>query len=61
MSDLRIPQDHIPCGDCDEFTHLVSAEAVRRLPRGYCGESCERCAMWMCRLDKLTEPKEDDR
>jgi hypothetical protein len=45
-------QGHVPC-ECGEFTHVFTQHALQRLPRGYCGEMCKRCGLWMCRLDKL--------
>ena len=49
---------HIPCGECDDFTHIVRASVVASLPDGYTGELCPTCSMWMCRLDKIGQKAE---
>ena len=43
---------HAVC-DCGEFTHIFRQLAMHRLQKGYSGEMCKRCSMWMCRLDKI--------
>lgn len=43
---------HSPC-QCGEFTHIFRAQVLKQLPRGYSGELCPRCDLWMCRLDKI--------
>jgi hypothetical protein len=48
---------YVEC-DCGEFAHVINNKAAKTLPRGYCGELCPRCDMWMARIDKLEEPKE---
>ena len=49
---------HAPCNECDVFTFVFSAEAVKRLPPGYTGELCPRCGLWVCRIDKLADHDE---
>lgn len=46
-------QGHVPCSCCGEYTHIFKQSAMQRLPPGYCGELCQRCWQWMCRIDKL--------
>jgi hypothetical protein len=41
-----------PCG---QFAHVFSAAVVAKLPRGYSGELCPECCMWMCSVEKLRE------
>lgn len=52
MTADELKQGHAPC-QCGEYTHIFSQRAMDRLPRDYSGEVCERCDMWMCRVDKL--------
>jgi len=41
-----------PCG---KFAHVFRAAVVAKLPRGYSGELCPECSMWMCSVEKLRE------
>ena len=43
---------HAVC-DCGAFTYIFRQCAMQRLPKDYSGEMCQRCGMWMCRLEKL--------
>lgn len=52
MTDDEYKQGHAPC-HCGEFTHVFRQCAMQRLPRDYSGELCQRCYLWMCRVDKL--------
>lgn len=48
---------HVPCNNCTEFTHVLSARVIAALPDDYHGELCPKCKLWMCRLDKINESK----
>jgi hypothetical protein len=48
----ELSQGHAAC-ECGEFTHIFKQCAMQRLPKGYSGELCPRCDLWMCRIDKL--------
>jgi hypothetical protein len=52
MTTDEYKQGHAPC-HCGEYTHILRQCAMERLPRGYSGELCPRCGLWMCKLDKL--------
>lgn len=52
MTAEEYKQGHAPC-QCGEFTHIFRQCAMQRLPRDYSGELCQRCNLWMCKLDKL--------
>lgn len=45
-------QGHVPC-DCGEYTYIFRQCVMQRLPRGYSGELCQLCGLWMCKIDKL--------
>lgn len=49
----HIENGHIPC-ECGEYTHIVSSRVTKTLPKGYSGEMCPRCHLWMCRINLVS-------
>ena len=41
-----------PCG---KFAHVFRSAVLTKLPRGYNGELCSECNLWMCSVAKLIE------
>lgn len=41
--------------ECGKFAHVFRASVVAKLPRGYSGELCPECNLWMCSVEKLRE------
>lgn len=39
-----------PCG---KFAYIFRASLIAKLPRGYSGELCPECSLWMCDVEKL--------
>lgn len=52
------PEEHAqgfsvcPCG---KFAYVVRSALLAQLPRGYYGELCPECSLWLCSVDKLRE------
>lgn len=52
----ELAQGYLVC-DCGRFVHVFRMSALLKLPRGYYGERCPECNLWMVAVDKLL--KED--
>jgi len=51
-----VARGYVVC-NCGKFAHILSAKVLPKLPKGYSGERCPTCNLWMCAVDKL--PKEE--
>ena len=50
ISGADASKGHIPCL-CGEFTFIIKGDVANRLPAGYSGEVCQRCGLYMCRVE----------
>ena len=43
--------------ECGKFAFIYKAGIIKLLPKGYDGELCPECNLWVCAVDKLNGAK----
>lgn len=50
----EMKQGFVVC-ECGKFAHVLRPDILRKLPKGYHGELCPECNLFMCSVEKLRE------
>ena len=55
LDDIKL--GYVVCG-CDKYAFIFTANITAKLPKGYDGELCQECNMWVCSVEVLKNAME---